>query len=177
MRPDGPPCLVGADGPALDRARPPHALDCFSVSFQEGILDRVGGLAGCRRLASAFYARVGQDPRLRGLFPRDLTAPSERLALFLAELLGGPRLYSFARGRPRMRKRHERFAIGPADRDAWLENMRAALAAVVADTVAREALGVLFDDASASLVNDAIGGRRLRRPRTDQSNPIAGRHG
>ena len=142
----------------------------------EGIFGRLGGLDGCRRLATTFYTRVGRDERLRRLFPRDFTEPSERLALFIAELIGGPELYSFARGRPRLRKRHELFAIGPTERDAWLEHMRAALDTLALGHDDRDVLDDLFEDAASSLVNDSRGGRRRRRARTDR-NPIADRHG
>jgi len=128
-------------------------------------------------LTTEFYQRVGRDPQLRLLYHRDLATPSEHLALFLAELLGGPELYSFARGRPRMRKRHQRFTIGPAERDAWLECMRGALDVVVEDGALRDELWHMLHVAAASLVNSPVGGRRLRRTETDASNPLAGRFG
>ncbi|HEY3190543.1 MAG TPA: globin [Solirubrobacteraceae bacterium] len=146
------------------------------MATPDGIFERLGGLDGCRRLATTFYARVGRDERLRRLFPHDFTGPSERLALFIAEVVGGPELYSFARGRPRLRKRHERFAIGPTERDAWLEQMRAALDTLALRRDDRDVLGDLFEEAASSLVNDSRGGQRRRRARTDR-NPIAGRHG
>ena len=40
--------------------------------------------------------------------------------------LGVP-TYSEQRGHPRLRMRHAPFAIGEAERDAWLSNMRAAV--------------------------------------------------
>jgi hemoglobin len=139
--------------------------------------DRIGGLAGCRRLVDAFYTRVAADERLRDLFPRDMAEPTERLARFVAELVGGPELYSFARGRPRMRRRHQRFAIGPGERDAWLENMRAALDDVAIGATERDELWRVFEEAADALVNDPTGGRRRRGTEIDRSNPISGRHG
>ena len=53
--------------------------------------------------------------------------PQPRLRLFLEQYWGGPRTYSEVRGHPRLRMRHAPFAIGPAKRDAWLTNMRAAV--------------------------------------------------
>src|SRR5262245_51131198 len=138
------------------------------------LFDRIGGHQGCRRLTDAFYARVAQDRRLSALFPRDPALPSEHLALFIAELVGGPPLYSLARGRPRMRRRHRAFAIGPREAEAWLENMRAALDEVDFGEPERDELLRLFELAAASLVNDPVGGRRrLRRSEIGRANPIA----
>ena len=41
-----------------------------------------------------------------------------------ADLGGAPRTYSEERGHPRLRMRHVRFRIGPAQREAWLTHMR-----------------------------------------------------
>jgi hemoglobin len=51
-----------------------------------------------------------------------------RLTLFLAQYWGGPRTYDEERGHPRLRMRHSPFAIGVAERDAWLRLMREAIA-------------------------------------------------
>ena len=47
--------------------------------------------------------------------------------MFLVQYWGGPTTYSEQRGHPRLRMRHAPFAIGPAERDAWLRHMRAAV--------------------------------------------------
>jgi hemoglobin len=143
-----------------------------------GLFERIGGHETCRRLTDAFYARVLRDPRLSALFPRDATHASEHLALFVAELVGGPELYSLARGRPRMRRRHRAFAIGPREAGAWLEHMRAALDEVDVGERERDELWRLFEEGAAALVNDPVGGRRrLRRSEIGKANPIADRHG
>ncbi len=92
------------------------------------LFDAVGGEATFRRLVAGFYRRVAEDPLLRPLYPEaDLTAATERLTLFLVQYWGGPTTYSEQRGHPRLRLRHAPFAIGAAERDAWLAHMRAAL--------------------------------------------------
>lgn len=92
------------------------------------VYSQIGGEAGFRRLVAGFYARVREDPVLRPLYPdEDLDAAEERLALFLTQYWGGPTTYSDRRGHPRLRMRHAPFAVGPAERDAWIANMRAAL--------------------------------------------------
>lgn len=95
----------------------------------EGTLySAVGGAATFRQLVGGFYRRVREDPVLRPLYPEDeLDAAEERLFLFLVQYWGGPNTYSEQRGHPRLRMRHAPFAIGVAERDAWLRNMRAAL--------------------------------------------------
>jgi hemoglobin len=83
------------------------------------------------RLVGRFYDGVAGDPELRPLYPEiDDALPDarHRLTLFLAQYWGGPTDYDRERGHPRLRMRHAPFAIGPAERDAWLRQMGAALA-------------------------------------------------
>jgi hemoglobin len=90
--------------------------------------DAVGGEPTFRRLVAGFYRRVAADPVLRAVYPgEDLSDAEERLRLFLIQYWGGPRTYSDRRGHPALRMRHARFAIGPAERDAWLRHMTAAV--------------------------------------------------
>jgi hemoglobin len=90
--------------------------------------EAVGGEAAFRRLTRRFYAEVAQDPQLRAVYPsKDLSLAEEHLRLFLMQYWGGPAIYNAQRGHPRLRMRHARFAIGEAERDAWLRHMRTAL--------------------------------------------------
>jgi hemoglobin len=90
--------------------------------------DAVGGEPTFRRLVAGFYRRVADDPVLRPLYPEeDLSGAEERLRLFLMQYWGGPHTYSERRGHPALRMRHHRFAIGPAERDAWIRHMTAAV--------------------------------------------------
>src|SRR4029453_12263548 len=95
-----------------------------AISFYEA----VGGEPTFRRLLAGFYRRVADDPVLRPLYPEeDLSGAEERLRLFLMQYWGGPHTYSDRRGHPALRMRHAPFAIGPAERDAWLRHMTAAV--------------------------------------------------
>jgi hemoglobin len=95
---------------------------------QPTLYDLVGGEETFRRLVARFYAGVRDDPVLRPLYPEeDLGPAEERLRMFLVQYWGGPRTYSARRGHPRLRMRHAPFAIGPAQRDAWLLHMREAV--------------------------------------------------
>ncbi len=88
----------------------------------------VGGEETFHRLVARFYAGVREDPILRPLYPEDeLDAAEVRLRMFLVQYWGGPRTYSDQRGHPRLRMRHAPFAIGTAERDAWIRNMREAV--------------------------------------------------
>ena len=94
------------------------------VSFYQA----VGGEETFTRLVHRFYQGVAEDPLLRPVYPaKDLGPAEEHLRLFLMQYWGGPRTYDELRGHPRLRMRHVRFAIGEAERDAWLHHMRVAL--------------------------------------------------
>jgi hemoglobin len=100
------------------------AAQAGPASFYEA----VGGEETFRRLVASFYRKVAADPVLRPVYPsRDLSFAEENLRLFLMQYWGGPRTYDERRGHPRLRMRHAHFAIGEAERDAWLAHMRAAL--------------------------------------------------
>lgn len=94
------------------------------------VYEAVGGNRFFEELVDRFYAGVAEDPILLPLYPDqvDLGPAKERLALFLIQYWGGPTTYSDSRGHPRLRMRHFPFAIGEAERDAWLSRMREALA-------------------------------------------------
>jgi len=89
----------------------------------------MGGMAFFESLVDRFYERVAGDPELLRLYPHadDLGPARRRLTLFLAQYWGGPATYSTERRHPRLGMRHFAFAIGGAERDRWLEHMRAAV--------------------------------------------------
>jgi hemoglobin len=94
----------------------------------ESFYAAVGGEPTFRRLVAAFYAGVREDAVLLPLYPpEELAEAEERLTLFLMQYWGGPTTYGDLRGHPRLRMRHAPFAIGPAERDAWLARMRTAV--------------------------------------------------
>lgn len=95
---------------------------------KESFYEAVGGEQTFRRLVATFYAGVREDPVLLPLYPADeLDDAQERLTLFLIQYWGGPQTYGEQRGHPRLRMRHAPFAIGPAQRDAWLARMKVAV--------------------------------------------------
>jgi hemoglobin len=93
--------------------------------------DEVGGHETFRALIAEFYRGIAADPLVRRLYPEEDLGPAEdRFRMFLEQYWGGPTTYSEERGHPRLRMRHAPFTIGPDERDAWLQHMRAALDSV-----------------------------------------------
>ncbi|MGC8512334.1 MAG: globin [Acidimicrobiales bacterium] len=120
------------------------------------LYDRVGGDSFFEQLTSRFYSAVAEDPVLRPLYPQDATeleASRRNLTLFLVQFWGGPKAYAEERGHPRLRMRHATFRIGPAERDAWLRHMRAAVEAADLDPLDGMQLMSYLADAAEHLVN------------------------
>jgi hemoglobin len=116
------------------------------------------GSDGVARLVDRFYFHMDTLPEaaaIRALHPPDLTPVREVLTRYLTEWLSGPPLYSTERGHPRLRRRHLRFRIGAAERDAWMQCMRAALAEVVTEPRLRAELESSFFKVADFLRNDA----------------------
>jgi hemoglobin len=120
---------------------------------QDTLYARVGGDQFFFDLVDRFYDRVESDTLLRPLYPDDLAPSRRHLAMFLAQYWGGPPHYNNERGHPRLRMRHVPFAIGPAERDAWLRHMLEAVASSGAEPADREALRFYFESAATSLIN------------------------
>jgi hemoglobin len=98
------------------------------ATAEPNLNDAAGGMPFFERVVGRFYEGVAANPTLRPLYPEaDLAGARHRLTLFLAQYWGGPRTYDAERGHPRLRMRHMPFAIGPAERDAWLALMREAI--------------------------------------------------
>jgi hemoglobin len=116
--------------------------------------DAVGGEETFRRLVARFYQGVAADPLLRPLYPEeDLAGAEQRLREFLIQYWGGPNTYSQRRGHPALRMRHARFAIGQAERDAWLRHMTEAVDSLELPEQARAILLDYLATASQALIN------------------------
>jgi hemoglobin len=130
------------------------------------LYDRVGGDTFFTSLVDRFYDAVERDPRLRPIYPDDLSGPRRHLALFLAQYWGGPPTYNQERGHPRLRMRHAPFVIGPRERDAWLEHMLGALSSSSASEADKSELRAYFETASTALIN------RFPEPGTPGASPL-----
>jgi hemoglobin len=110
-------------------------------TVKTSMFEHIGGAPTIDRLVEAFYARMSTLPQareIRAMHAMDLGPVKDVLKRYLGEWMGGPKLYSAERGHPRLRQRHLGFAIGNAERDAWLLCMHGALEETVADAQARE---------------------------------------
>lgn len=122
--------------------------------LNRSIFELVGGEPTFRLLVDRFYARVAEDEYLRPVYPEDdLSGATERLTLFLIQYWGGPSTYSDERGHPRLRMRHQPFAIGPREREAWLGHMIAAVDSLDLAPAMRQALLDYFETASTAMIN------------------------
>jgi len=124
------------------------------ANLNRSLYELAGGEEIFRLLVRRFYARVATDPVLRPVYPEeDLSGATERLTLFLIQYWGGPSTYSERRGHPRLRMRHQPFAIGQGERDAWLAHMTAAVDSLELAPQLREALVDYFESASTAMIN------------------------
>ena len=120
---------------------------------EANVFEAMGGEPAFRKLVEHFYSGVAADPLLRPMYPGDLTASTEHLTLFLIQYWGGPGTYSEQRGHPRLRMRHQPFAIGQAERDAWFRHMSAAVDSLELAPSVRSALLDYFEAASLGMMN------------------------
>ncbi len=100
----------------------------------------IGGDAAVRALIDQFYDLMDSEPEyyvIRKLHPADLSGSRDKLYLFLSGWLGGPQLYTDKFGHPMLRARHLPFAIGIAERDAWMACMGQATQERIADDTLR----------------------------------------
>jgi hemoglobin len=91
--------------------------------------DQIGGQVVVDAIVDAFYRNMDTLPEaaaIRAFHSPDLRETKVVLKKYLTEWLGGPKTYSQERGHPRLRMRHMSFAIGEAERDAWMLCMRGA---------------------------------------------------
>ncbi|UVT14860.1 MAG: group II truncated hemoglobin [Nitrospira sp.] len=107
---------------------PPHEQedDVRTTPYQEA-----GKLAGITRLVDAFYMNMDTLPEaetIRNMHPPDLSESRKKLTYFLCGWLGGPKLFQQHYGPISIPGFHKQFAIGYAERDAWLYCMQRALA-------------------------------------------------
>jgi len=117
------------------------------------VYELVGGDATFHRLVDAFYRRVEEDPLLDALFPAEREPGKEAQFLFLTQYFGGPHRYQEQRGHPRLRIRHIPFAIGQAERDAWLAHMLAAIDEVGITEPARGVMREYFERGATFMMN------------------------
>ena len=86
------------------------------------LYDWAGGAAAFDRLTTVFYARVAKDELLGPVFAGMDAAHPRYVAMWLAEVFGGPAAYTEERGGyPRMLAQHLGRAITEAQRRRWID--------------------------------------------------------
>lgn len=96
------------------------------------LYDDAGGLDGLRRLSTAFYDRALADELLAPVFAHFTPAHLEHVAVWLAEVFGGPADYT-ARlgGHQSLLRSHLGLAIRDEHRQRWLQLMADAISEVL----------------------------------------------
>lgn len=94
----------------------------------DDLFSEVGGSEGLRRLSAAFYRRVLNDELLAPVFEHFTAEHVEHVAVWLAEVFGGPALFT-ARlgGHQALLRAHLGIGIHDEHRQRWLQLMAAAV--------------------------------------------------
>jgi hemoglobin len=118
----------------------------------------LGGAEGVRRLADAFYNVMEREPAfaaLRAIHAADLAPMRERLADWLVQWMGGPRLY--AEKHPKrgcIVSAHAAFPIDQRLADQWMACMRQAFEAAAVPTEFRAMVDPVMAGMCQGLRND-----------------------
>jgi hemoglobin len=96
------------------------------------LYDDAGGLDGLRRLSNTFYQRVLADELLAPVFAHFTSAHVEHVAVWLAEVFGGPADFT-ARlgGHQALLRSHLGLEIRDEHRQRWLQLMAVAIGEVL----------------------------------------------
>ena len=88
------------------------------------------GQDGVKALADAFYDVMDELPQaaeIRAMHAENLDSIKRMLTAYLTGWMGGPPVYQAMKGTVCLTEPHEPYAIGPQERDQWLECMDRAL--------------------------------------------------
>jgi hemoglobin len=147
---------LGVDVVAVAAIRPTVAPADAAGTAPNPHFDRIGGAAAIARLTELFYRHMDTLPEarpIRAMHPADLSRSRQTLYRYLVGWMGGPPLYASQNGPPRLRHKHLSFAIGDAERDAWMNCMQLALDEVVADEALRREIAAAFRKTATFLRN------------------------
>ncbi|MBL4701319.1 MAG: globin [Phycisphaeraceae bacterium] len=112
------------------------------------------GEQGITDIVAAFYRKVPTDDILGPMYPSDdLEKAEERLRDFLIYRLGGSQKYIQERGHPRLRMRHNPFAIDVNARHRWIELMTGAINEVGIDAKDSALMLAFFEHLATFMIN------------------------
>lgn len=98
---------------------------------QASFYERIGGQTEIVKLANQFYDVMQRDAvakHVLNLHPKNLARSRKRLANFLCEWFGGPKLFGQMYVNPEWLKlRHKHLNIGLEERDQWMHCMSTAM--------------------------------------------------
>lgn len=120
----------------------------------------MGGDPFFEALTGHFYAAIASDAVLAPLYPSDpdeLEAARVHFRDFLIQYFGGPTTYSERRGPPQLRTRHVPFAIGTAERDAWVRLITEAVRASGIRGMDQSRMMTYFEAAATQMINQPSG--------------------
>src|SRR5262249_12216803 len=83
------------------------------------LFEWMGGMPMIERIFETFYRRVPQDPLLAPLFAELKPDHARHVAVFVAQVLGGPQ--SYPGGHPAMGRRHLGRKLTEAQRSRWMQ--------------------------------------------------------
>jgi hemoglobin len=86
------------------------------------LFEWMGGMPAIERLFEVFYSKVPRDPLLASVFAEITPEHSRHVAAFVAEVLGGPKVYTGTLGgHPHMIRRHVGRALTEPQRNRWMQ--------------------------------------------------------
>ncbi|WP_406864316.1 group II truncated hemoglobin [Streptomyces sp. HUAS MG47] len=92
------------------------------------LIEAIGGLDALRRLSNTFYDSVLTDPLLAPVFAHFTPTHTEHVAIWLAEVFGGPtRFTDELGGHPALLRAHLGLSITEEQRLRWMELMTKAV--------------------------------------------------
>ena len=98
------------------------------MSPEPSFYDELDGISGLRRLSNSFYDRVLADPLLAPVFANFERRHVEHVAVWLAEVFGGPAEFTATLGgHQSLLSSHLGLAIRDEHRERWIELMSAAV--------------------------------------------------
>ena len=101
------------------------------MAEQQSLYERIGGQLAVTQLANCFYDVMQTDQfasTVLEMHPDDLTRSRKRLAHYLCEWFGGPKLFGEPYVNPEwLKRRHQHLDIGLQARDQWLHCMTKAM--------------------------------------------------
>lgn len=101
------------------------------MAEQATFYERIGGQTAVTTLAHQFYDVMQRDSIARDVLemhPDDLTRSRKRLANYLCEWFGGPKLFGEPYVNPDwLKRRHQHLGIGVDARDQWMHCMTTAM--------------------------------------------------